>query len=289
MGNCFAGDVVGGRQSVGRGGGGAKDRGSAEAVDLFLKSGALRGLYSQIELSLSASNLRDMDVFSKSDPMAVVYAKRRDGILEEIGRTEVVLNSLDPAWIAKFIVTYQFEVLQPMVFQVYDIDSQFHNLPVKMLKLDEQQILGEANCLLSEIITKSTRSLTLKLVHREHSQKSGDITVHAEECVASKTMAEMVFRCEDLENKDLFSKSDPFLVISKLTESGVSVPICKTEVRKNDLNPTWKPVAVNFQQVGSKESPLSIDCYNFNSNGKHDLIGCEVTGTTRKASLQSKW
>lgn len=286
MGNCFAGDVSGGRQSVGDGGGGGtKDGGAAEAVDLFLKSGSLRGLYSQIELSLSASNLRDRDVFSKSDPMAVVYAKRRDGTLEEIGRTEVVLNSLDPSWIAKFIVTYQFEVLQPMVFQVYDIDSQFHNLPVKMLKLDEQQILGEANCLLSEIVTKSTRSLTLKLEHREHSQKLGDITVHAEESVGSKTMAEMVFRCADLENKDLFSKSDPFLVISKLTESGVSVPICKTEVRKNELNPTWKPVAVNFQQVGSKENPLSIDCYNFNSNGKHDLIGKAVKSLVQLEKL----
>jgi len=47
--------------------------------------------------------------------MAVVYAKRRDGTLEEIGRTEVVLNSLNPVWIAKFVVNYQFEVVQPMV------------------------------------------------------------------------------------------------------------------------------------------------------------------------------
>lgn len=45
---------------------------------------------------------------------------------------------------------------------------------------------------------------------------------------------------------------DPFLVISKAVESGNRIPICKTEVLQNDLNPTWKPVCLNVQQVGSK-------------------------------------
>ncbi|KAI8002643.1 Protein BONZAI 2 [Camellia lanceoleosa] len=41
------------------------------------------------------------------------------------------------------------------MFRVYDVDTQFHNLDVKMLKLDEQQFLGEATCTLSQIVTKS--------------------------------------------------------------------------------------------------------------------------------------
>lgn len=45
---------------------------------------------------------------------------------------------------------------------------------------------------------------------------------------------------------------DPFLLISKLVEGGNAIPICKTEVIKNDLNPTWKPIFLNIQQVGSK-------------------------------------
>ncbi|XP_020246259.1 protein BONZAI 2-like isoform X2 [Asparagus officinalis] len=131
------------------------------------------------------------------------------------------------------------------------------------------------------IVTKSTRSLfTLKLDHGEHRstqpEKLGELTVHAEECANSKVAFEMIFRCVDLENKDFFSRSDSFLVISKLTESGMCIPICKTEVRKNDHNPIWKPIVVNLQQVGSKENPLSIDCYNFSNIGKHDLVGKAV-------------
>ncbi|XP_077240578.1 protein BONZAI 3-like isoform X2 [Tasmannia lanceolata] len=161
-------------------------------------------------------------------------------------------------------------------FQVYDVDTKYHNIPVKMLKLNEQEFLGEASCVLSEIVTKHSKSLTLNLHDRKGNRgmkNAGTLTVHAEETVSSRTVVEMIFRCSDLENKDLFSKSDPFLRISKIVESGGSVPICKTEVVNNNLNPTWKPVSLSMHQLGSKDNPLIIDCYDFNSNGNHDLIG----------------
>lgn len=47
--------------------------------------------------------------------MLVVSMKARDGALVEVGRTEVVLNSLNPTWIMKHIITYQFEVVQTLV------------------------------------------------------------------------------------------------------------------------------------------------------------------------------
>lgn len=63
-----------------------------------------------------------------------------------------------------------------------------------------------------QIVTQSDRSLTLDLVYREESTSStlphhcGKLTVHAEECVSSKTTTEMILRCSDLEHKDLFSR-----------------------------------------------------------------------------------
>lgn len=47
--------------------------------------------------------------------MTVVYAKKRDGTLEEIGRTEVIMNNLNPAWIEKVSIAYHFEIVQPLV------------------------------------------------------------------------------------------------------------------------------------------------------------------------------
>lgn len=273
MGNCCSDEIGTGRHSVGPASSSA-DAASA-AADRFLRSRGA-GASTQIELSLSASNLGDQEYFFKSNPIVVVYSSN-DGALEEIGRTEVIVNSSSPSWNAKIILQYQFEVLQPLVFHIYDIDPQFHDVSEKMLKLEEQQFLGEAICNLSDVVTKQNRLFTIKLGVSEQNlpnpSKFGELTVQAEESAGSKALMEMVFHCSDLEIKDLLSKSDPFLLISRMSENGTPVPICKTEVRKNDLNPKWKPVILNLQQVGSKESPLMIECFNFSSNGKHDLVG----------------
>lgn len=280
MGGCFS-DVKGGMQAVGGGGGGGPHRqetgggGHNDAVDFFFRTKGINALFTQIELSLSASKLRDLDYISKSDPMVIVYAKKRDGNLEELGRTEVIMNNLDPIWIEKIPVAFQFETVQPLIFQVYDVDTKYHNLPVKMLKFNEQDFLGESSCVLSEIVTKQSRSLTLNL-HNRHGpglKNFGTITIHAEETVASRNAVEVVFRCSNLDNKDHFSKSDPFLRISRIVETGGSVPICKTEVVNNNLNPIWKPLCLSMQQFGSKDNPLVIECFDFNSSGDHVLIG----------------
>jgi hypothetical protein len=62
-----------------------------------------------------------------------------------------------------------------------------------------------------QVITKQNRLLTLKLGVSEHNlpnpSKFGELNVQAEESAGSKAIMEMVFRCSDLEIKDLLSKS----------------------------------------------------------------------------------
>ncbi|KAL0736381.1 hypothetical protein Bca4012_012591 [Brassica carinata] len=295
MGSCWSDGKGGGGGMVGVGGttssAAAGYASPNDAVDYYLKSRGFNGLFSQIELSFSASSLRDRDLTSKSDAMVVVYTKKgRDGTLSELFRSEVVLNSLNPKWIKKLTLSYQFEVVQTLLFRVYDIDTQFQNSREEMLKLDEQQFLGEATCALSEDLYTGHlkykeaawfKTIALELMRKEggvaaaqtQPQNHGKLVVHAEESLASKTTTEIVFRCLNLESMDHFSKSDPFLVISKMVEHGAPIPVSKTEVLKNDSDPLWKPVFLSVQQVGSKDSPLVIECLDFNGNGNHNLIG----------------
>lgn len=64
-----------------------------------------------------------------------------------------------------------------------------------------------------QIVTRSNRLLTLDLAQHEDSMKAahpksyGKLTIHAEESINSKITTEMILRCSELENKDLFSKS----------------------------------------------------------------------------------
>lgn len=52
----------------------------------------------------------------QSDAMVVVYTKGRDGTtLSELFRSEVVLNSLNPKWIKKLTLSFQFELVQTLL------------------------------------------------------------------------------------------------------------------------------------------------------------------------------
>ncbi|XP_006655255.1 protein BONZAI 3 [Oryza brachyantha] len=296
MGGCLSGDVRGGMEAVG-GGGGTAGTGSAghrggggggganDAVDYFFNAAGLRGLYSPLELSFSASKLRNMDALSKSDPMLVVYIQQKDRRLEEIGRTEVILNSLEPSWITKATINYQFEIVQPLVFRIYDIDTRYHNTPVKTLNLAQQDFLGETCCNLSEIVTKFSHSLTLNLRSSHGHALQGTLTVHAEESSSSRMAVDMTLHCLNLENKDLFSKSDPFLRISRVVETSGPIPICKTEVINDNLNPVWRPITLTSQQFGSKDNPLLVECFDFDSSGDHELIGAFQTTIAQLENL----
>ncbi|KAI7724453.1 hypothetical protein M8C21_025681, partial [Ambrosia artemisiifolia] len=278
MGNCLSSEgrnfAVGGSSNI------PNTQVSNDVVDLFFRSRGILDslLYTNFELSLSASNLRNRSVFSKSEPLVVVYTKE-DGLWQELGRTEVVLNSPILQWITKIKVSYFFERVQTLLFRVYDVNTQFHGPEVKTIKLDDLQYLGECSCQLSQIVTNQRRSWTTDLEIIAEStmstkpKKLGQLTVHAEDELISKTTVELTFKCSDLENRNLFFKSECFLIISKYVESGATIPICRTEVLKNILNPQWKPILLNMSQVGSKDSPLIIECFNFNRNGKHDLLG----------------
>jgi len=78
----------------------------------------------KIELYLSARNLLDLDVFSKSDPYVKIFYKRSPLHKEQlIGRTETISNDLNPNWAKSFVVDYIFEARQEIRFEVYDEDD----------------------------------------------------------------------------------------------------------------------------------------------------------------------
>uniref|UniRef100_A0A1A8EXA2 Copine III n=1 Tax=Nothobranchius korthausae TaxID=1143690 RepID=A0A1A8EXA2_9TELE len=81
-------------------------------------------------------------------------------------------------------------------------------------------------------------------------------------------------RASDCVTKDFFGKSDPFLEFYKQTETGWQLAH-RTEVIKNNLNPTWKPFRISMQSLcgGDVEKLIKVDCYDYNNSGSHDFIG----------------
>jgi Ca2+-dependent lipid-binding protein len=68
--------------------------------------------------------LKDLDVFSKSDPYLKFYMQTNfNGNIDYLGRTETINNNINPNWKNKICTQFYFEMSQPIKIEVYDEDN----------------------------------------------------------------------------------------------------------------------------------------------------------------------
>ena len=79
--------------------------------------------------------------------MAVVYENINDSGWIEVGRTEMIKNSLNPEFTKVVRMEYHFETRQKIKFAVYDVDTSPND------SLKDQDFIGSAEVLLSDIFT----------------------------------------------------------------------------------------------------------------------------------------
>ncbi|XP_035518428.1 copine-3-like isoform X2 [Morone saxatilis] len=218
----------------------------------------------KVELTISCENLMDMDIFSKSDPLCALYINTSGSQWYEFGRTEMILNCLNPKFAKKFIIDYYFEMVQRLKFCVYDIDNDTYDL-------SDDDFLGELECTLGQIV--SNRQMTRPLLLKDKRPAGhGTITIYAEE-ITDTRVANFEVSARRLDKKYLWW-SDPFLEFYKQTETGWQLAH-RTEVVKNNLNPTWRPFRISLRSLcgGNVEKCIKVDCYDHHFSGSHELIG----------------
>lgn len=67
-----------------------------------------------IHQTLITRKLHNTDTFTKSDPFVVLF-ENKTGTWEEIDRTEVIKDNLNPAFVKSFVVDYHFESIFDVV------------------------------------------------------------------------------------------------------------------------------------------------------------------------------
>ena len=238
---------------------------------------------SLVELSIAGRNLRDMDVFSKSDPMCVVYVQPF-GVTnswQELLRTECIKNTLNPQFTRKVQISYCFEQQQHLKFEMYDIDNLSNNL-------SDHDFIGRATCTLGQIVTaggggSGGNGITLTLNNPDYGGNCGQIIISAEELSMCKDELEIQFMGKKLDKKDWFGSSDPFLQISRSNERpGEFTVVHRTEHISNNVNPVWKPFVISIRTLcnGDLDRNLKFECFDHNNNGNHSYIG-EFSTTAR--------
>uniref|UniRef100_A0A665VTL6 Copine III n=1 Tax=Echeneis naucrates TaxID=173247 RepID=A0A665VTL6_ECHNA len=205
----------------------------------------------KVELTVSCDNLLDRDIGSKSDPLCVLLMNSSDTQWFEVARTEKVQNCLHPKFAKKFVIDYYFEIVQKLKFGIYDIDN-------KTIDLSDDDFLGELECTLGQVV--SSKKLTRPLVLKNKSPAGkGTITISAEE-INDNRVVNFEVQARKLDNKDFFGKSDPYLEFYKATGTAWQLAH-RTEVVKNNLNPTWRPFRIPLQSLcgGDMDKPIKVN------------------------------
>ena len=150
-------------------------------------------LSTRVELFLSARNLKD--TLSKIDPFCLVYLEVQGQNYVEVGRTNKRKNNLNPNWRETVVLDFLFEQKQNLKFAIYDNNE---NSPIE---------LGSVFTTLGDIVVKGTIILNLTI--------GGTLIVRAEEIKSSKDSFLFHFKGINLDKKDTFGKSDPYIILLK--------------------------------------------------------------------------
>uniref|UniRef100_A0AAZ3RQP9 C2 domain-containing protein n=1 Tax=Oncorhynchus tshawytscha TaxID=74940 RepID=A0AAZ3RQP9_ONCTS len=183
-----------------------------------------------------------------------------------VDRTEVIRSSINPVFSKVFLVDFYFEEVQRLRYELHDISSA-HN------GLRDTDFLGAMECTLGQIV--SQRKLSKALLKQGNTTSKSSITVTSEELSGNDDYVELSFSARKLDDKDFFSKSDPFLEIFRINDDGSGSLVHRTETVMNDLSPVWKSFKVSLNTLCSGDHDRQLKCtvYDWDSNGKHDFIG----------------
>ncbi|OUM69704.1 hypothetical protein PIROE2DRAFT_2340 [Piromyces sp. E2] len=240
---------------------------------------------SKVQLRIKLNNLVDKDTFSKSDPQVTVFCRHSiKAQWIEVGKTEIIMNNLNPEFAKPIEIDYFFEEEQQLRFVVYDVDDFTGKNSSK------NDFLGEYTTTLANIVNARNKRIKGKLLNIQH----GDIIITAEEVSDSKKVVTYKFSARKLDKKDFFGKSDPFFAVYRRVNNGNTgdnlLLTYESEVIKNNLNPNWKKGEVKLAKISNSniDEPLVIKIFDWNRNGDRDYIGEFETSIAELAAFKNK-
>ena len=240
---------------------------------------------SQLELSVTCSKLGDRDILSKSDPVCVMSLKPKGAAADtwlEVGRTEMIKDSLNPKWERKFQVDFSFEERQEVKFEIWDWDANSK-------QLDAHDFLGRSETTLAKIVAAQGKCFTAPLTDaRGYHSEGSTISITAEELEVNKELVSLQFAAEHLDKKDLFGKSDPYFILSKKACNGEFVVVKKSNIVMKTLEPLWNTYTIPVRDLcnNNYDRTLRIDVFDYDESDSDDLIG---TFTTTLAELKEQY
>lgn len=228
-----------------------------------------------IELKFRCENLRNRDTLGKSDPFVQVEMVSR-GQKFNLGKTESINNNLSPVFQKTIPAPFNFEIPQELTILVYDSDSMTDN-----------DLIGRATCMLSDVIAKGSGSGHMVTLGGTNGQTAGLVYIAYDKLPASRKAYIFNISCSEVRDIEVFSKSDPFLRISRASDrvapgtNPSQIPAqdwttaYETEFVKNNLNPVFSEFLINGSKLcrSNVYMPIKFEIFDYSRTGSATLIG----------------
>ncbi|KAI0560588.1 copine-8 [Gracilaria domingensis] len=227
----------------------------------------------QLEIQIEASNLANMDVFSLSDPFALLE-EQENGAWEEIGRTETIWDVLNPKWVRTFVLPAETPLGHLLRVTIYDRDSKTQNL-------DKQEVIGSCLCRVEEIIKEGSNGKTLELENKEL-KETGSVTIIGELYDPKDTDHEIFLGNCKFRNNSFFGMFliRPYIVIYRRRANNEWAPIFRSSSRKRGEDAAFSEDLLHRAKLRThrkggnvEETPLRIELRSHKSITEHKLIG----------------
>lgn len=179
------------------------------------------GIVQMISLSFAGANFPNLDTFTRTDGMCVLY--RKDGHMwRKVGRTEVIMDNLSPEWVTSFDVQYQFEKREAYRVDVYDVED--YERPDNLPAHDK---VGSLEFSLHEVVTARGATLVKDLEYDHRAEgASGRIKITADEHAGNSSEA-LAYKISGSFSQNAGMM---FFLVYKFISPQVYKPVYKSEI-----------------------------------------------------------
>jgi hypothetical protein len=201
---------------------------------------------------------------------AVVLRTEPRGILSILGISEQVNSSDCPTYTQSFTLDFNFESVQECIVRIYNSDGRS---PPK--DLEKHVLIGGTTFQLAALMRAPHQ-----LIIDTFQNGCGILNIHGESLSTTRDNFVVSFAAQKLVNKEgFFSKSDPFLLISRQNEDGRWTVVWKNQHIDNNLNPIWPETKIPMALLCNADidRPVKIEIYDYEKSGKHVFMGMVET------------
>ena len=230
----------------------------------------------KISLAFSAQHLPKANTFGTTDPFLSIFVIK-NGVKELVGHTEVAMDNYHPHWGQHFVVDYNFEKIQE-----YCVEVRHKAANTAVSTAGSHKFLGSFTFTNGSLMMSPGQKLVARL---SDGMKKGMVIVRGESVKDTRDL----FTCHIMASKlarmnglGLFSKSDPYMQISRAYDDGTFVVVYKTSHILKELNPKWPNTKIEIQKMcnGDMDARLYVEMLDYQPDGKHVHIGAFRTNMT---------